>query len=59
MMINHKSIVIGVALAVCDLADCAGREEQVSSESQEYNAECRKFGAETGTPAYVLAGLGP
>jgi hypothetical protein len=35
------------------------REEQIAADWQEYNAECRKFGAETGTPAYVLAGLGP
>jgi hypothetical protein len=59
MMLNQKLIVIGVPLAVCNLAGCAGREEQVARESQEYDAECHKFGAETGTPAYGLAGLGP
>ena len=59
MMINPKLLVVGAALAVCNLAGCAGQEEQVSRESQEYDADCRKFGAETGTPANVLAGLGP
>jgi hypothetical protein len=59
MMINHKLIAVGVALAVCNLTGSAGREEQVARKSREYDAECHKFGAETGTPAYVLAGLGP
>ena len=53
MMINPKLLVVGAALAVCNLAARARREEQVAGEWQEY----RKFGAETGTPAYVLAGL--
>jgi hypothetical protein len=52
-------LVVGAALAVCNLAARARREEQVTGEWQEYNAESRKFGVETGTPAYVLAGLGP
>jgi hypothetical protein len=59
MMIDPKLLVVGAALAACNLTDRARREEQVSRESQEYDAECRKLGAETGTPAYVLAGLGP
>ena len=59
MMINPKLLVVGAALAVCNRADRARGEEQVAGEWQEYNAECRKFGAETGTPGYVLAGLGP
>jgi hypothetical protein len=59
MMIDPKLLVVGAALAVCNLAARARREEQVAGEWQEYNAECRQFGVETGTPAYVLAGLGP
>jgi hypothetical protein len=59
MMINRKLIVVGVALALWNLAGSAGREEQVARESQEYDAECHKFGTATGTPAYVLARLGP
>jgi hypothetical protein len=48
MMINPKLLVVGDALAVSNLAGRARREEQVAGEWQEYNAECRKFGAETG-----------
>jgi hypothetical protein len=51
-MLNHRLIVVGAALAVCNLAGCAGRDEQVAREWQEHDAECRKFGAEPGTPAY-------
>ena len=54
-MVNFKLLVVGAVLAVCNLAGRARREEQVAGEWQEY----RRFGAETGTPAYVLAGLGP
>ncbi len=51
-MRNHRLILIGAALAVCNLAGCAGREDQMARAWREHDAECRKLGAEPGTPAY-------
>jgi len=52
-MSNHKLIIAVASLAVFDLAGCAGRAQQMAKEWQEHDAECRKFGAEAGTRAYV------
>jgi len=52
-MHNRKLITAVALLTVCDLAGCAGREQRMAREWQEHDAECRKFGAEAGTPAYV------
>ena len=51
-MINHRLMMIGAALAVWNLAGCADRNEQMARDWQEHDAECRKFGAEPGMPAY-------
>jgi hypothetical protein len=51
-MRNHRLMMLGTALAVWNLAGCADGDVQMARDWQEHDAECRKFGAEPGMPAY-------
>ena len=59
MMTNPNLLVGGAALAVCNLADRARGEEQAAGDGRSTTPGAVNFGAETGTPVYVLAGLDP
>jgi hypothetical protein len=51
-MLNPR-LIAGAVAVVCNLTSCAGQQHQVAREQQDYDAECRRFGAAVDSPTYI------